>query len=102
LIRAHSNQNISDRKGENRIWSRLTLIEELFQSNSFPVNIGSWRIVGLRVVDHKSEISLEAGPIFVKAVAELRTYGTQVYRILDDLEVTKCILVKVGPQIGDP
>ena len=53
------------------------------------MNVSSWGVVGLRVVDHKPEISLEAGPVFVKAAVELGTHSTQVHRVLDNLEVTK-------------
>jgi len=66
------------------------------------MNVSSLGIVGLRVVDHEPEISLEAAPVFVKATVKLRTHGTQVHRVLDDLEVTKWSLVSVGTQIGDP
>ena len=76
---------------------RLTFIEKLFQTNSFPVNKSSWRIVRLRVVDHKPEISLEARPVFVQAVAELRTHGAQVHWVFYDLEVTIWMLVSVIP-----
>ena len=81
---------------------RLTLIEELFQSNSFPVDVSSWGIVGPRVVDHEPEISLEAGTVFVKAAVELCTHGTQVHRVLDDFEVAGWTLADVSPQISDP
>jgi len=80
--------------------SRLTLIEELLQSNCFSVNVSSWGVVGLRVVDHEPEISLEAGPVFVKATVELGTHGAQIHRVLDDLEVTRWTSVNVGAQVG--
>lgn len=78
------------------MYSRLTLIEELFQSNGFPVNVSSRRVVGFGVVNHEPEISFEPGPVFVKAVAELCTHGTQIHRILNDLEVARCILVALA------
>jgi len=81
---------------------RLTLIEELLQSNSFPVDVSSWGIVSLRVVDHEPEIGLESSPVLVKAAVELGTHGTQVHRVLDDLEVTRWGLVNVDAQIGGP
>ena len=77
--------------------SRLTLIEELLQSNSFPMDISSWRIVGLRVVDHEPEISLEASTVFIKAAIELRTHGAQVHRVLDDFEIAGWTLANVSP-----
>ena len=80
----------------------LTLIEELFQPNSFSVDVSSWGIVGLRVVDHEPEISLEASTVFVEAIVELRTYGAQVHRVLDDSEVAGWTSANVSPQIGDP
>jgi len=79
------------------MYSKLTFIEKLFQSNSFPVNIGSRGVVSLRVVDHEPEISLEDDPVFVDAVVELRTHRTQVHRILYDLKVTGWVLVNVSP-----
>jgi len=80
----------------------LTLIEELFQPNSFPMDVSSWGIVGLRVVDHEPKISLEASTIFVEAAVELRTYGAQVHRVLDEFEVAGWTSANVSPKIGDP
>ena len=82
--------------------SVLTLIEELFQSNSLPVDVSSWRIVCLRVVDHEPKVCLKASTVLVKAAIELRTDGTQVHRVFDDLEVAGWTLANVSPQISDP
>ena len=102
LIRAHSNQKIRHRESGSHMCQILTFIEELFQPNSFPVDVSSWGIVGLRVVDHKPEISLEASTVFIEAIVELRTYGAQVHRVLDDSEVAGWTSANVSPQIGDP
>lgn len=80
--------------------SGLTFIEELFQSNGFSMNVSSRRVVSLRVVNHEPEISLEAGPVFVKTVVELCAHGTQIHRVPDDLEVTGRISVNVGPRLS--
>ena len=67
------------------------------------MNVSSLGVVGLRVVDHEPEISLKACPVFVKTVVELRTHGTQIHRVLDDLEVTGWILINLRPQTtSDP
>lgn len=102
LIRAHSNENISERGNGSETWLRLTLIEELFQLSGFPVYISPWRVVGLRVVNHEPEISFKSRPVFVEATDKLRAHGTQVHRILNDLEVTEQRFVSVFPWISDP
>jgi hypothetical protein len=64
------------------------------------VNVCPEGIVGLRIVDHEPEISLESSPVFVEATVEFRAHGTQVHRVLNDLEVTERMVVSVAPRIG--